>query len=180
MQQANLNKKEWRNYIREQKMAISSELLTKKSAIIFKKLEEKEIFKSATTVMLYYSLPDEVQTADFIQKWIKNKRILLPLTIGKTIYPVEISKNTQFKKGDFGVLEPQKTAIYSGKIDLIVVPGVAFDKNNNRLGRGKGCYDSFLAQNPETYKIGICYDFQFVEKLPIEPHDIAMNEVIFG
>jgi 5-formyltetrahydrofolate cyclo-ligase len=64
------------------------------------------------------------------------------------------------------------------EIDLAVIPGVAFDRLGARLGRGKGYYDRLLSQMPNAYKIGICFPFQLLERLPSEPHDVLMNEVI--
>lgn len=63
-------------------------------------------------------------------------------------------------------------------IDVAIVPGMAFDREGHRLGRGKGYYDRFLAQLPHIYKIGICFPFQLVDKVPADVHDILMDEVI--
>ena len=64
-------------------------------------------------------------------------------------------------------------------IDLAVIPGVAFDKDGNRMGRGKGYYDRLLPKLGNTYKIGICLPFQLVEKIPTDEHDVRMDEVLF-
>ena len=81
--------------------------------------------------------------------------------------------------GAYGIEEPTGEFFtdYSA-IDLIVVPGVAFDRKGNRLGRGKGYYDRLLPQIPSAYKAGICFSFQIVEEIPAEPFDICMDEVI--
>ena len=63
-------------------------------------------------------------------------------------------------------------------IDVIIVPGVAFDNQGNRLGRGKGYYDRFLKKIPATKKIGICFDFQMIEQIPTEKNDIPMDDII--
>ena len=107
----------------------------------------------------------------------QEKRIILPTVVGDDIIPVELSENTGFAVGDFNILEPQNEP-YQGDYDLIVVPGVAFDKNGNRLGRGRGYYDRFLCQHQAVTKIGICFDFQLVDEIPTEPTDIKMDEII--
>ena len=77
----------------------------------------------------------------------------------------------------YNIIEPIGESISPSKLDLIIVPGVAFDKNKNRLGRGKGFYDKLLSE-VTCCKIGICYDFQLLEYLPCEDHDIKMNLIV--
>ena len=79
--------------------------------------------------------------------------------------------------GSYNIIEPIGTPIPASEIDLIIVPGVAFDKSGNRLGRGKGFYDRLL-HNLSAIKIGVGYDFQLIEKINTEPHDIAMDAII--
>ena len=82
-------------------------------------------------------------------------------------------------RGAFGILEPDGEPFTAWhEIDVAVVPGVAFDRRGYRLGRGKGYYDTLLAQLPHTYKLGICFDFQKLPSLPVEPHDIPMHEIL--
>ena len=90
---------------------------------------------------------------------------------------VELKKDTDFAIGDFNILEPQNEE-YTGDYDLIVVPGVAFDRNGNRIGRGKGYYDRFLCKHLDVKRIGICFDFQLVDEVPTEDNDIRMDEVV--
>ena len=97
--------------------------------------------------------------------------------VGDDIIPVAYGKDTDFAVGDFNILEPQNEP-YHGDFDLIIVPGVAFDRKGNRIGRGRGYYDRFLCQHLEVKRIGICFYFQLVEEVPTEPLDIRMDEVI--
>ena len=81
--------------------------------------------------------------------------------------------------GAFGILEPTgKLFTDYKKIDVAVVPGMAFDKEGRRLGRGKGYYDRFLRLLPNTYKIGICFSWQLVDHVPTDEHDILMDQVL--
>lgn len=171
------SKNELRKYIRAQKKERTPEQLASQSEKIMQKLEQHPDFIKADIVMLYSSLPDEVQTQEFIQKWRHKKQIVLPTVVGDDIVPVELDEKTEFAEGDFHIMEPQNHP-YNGSFDLIVVPGMAFDAAGHRLGRGRGYYDRFLCQFPNVKRIGICFDFQKVAVVPTEPTDMSMNEVI--
>ena len=171
------SKNEIRSAIKMLKKQHSKEELQAQSDIILRKLEQHPDFIKAQKIMLYSSLPDEVQTQAFIEKWRLQKRIILPTVVGDDIIQVELTAETGFAIGDFNILEPQNVA-YTGDFDLIVVPGVAFDHQGNRLGRGKGYYDRFLCKHRTTKKIGICFDFQLVDNVPVEENDIPMDEII--
>ena len=172
-----MEKKELRAHIKALKRQHSKEQLLEQSEKILTKLERHPDFVKAERVMLYNALPDEVQTLEFLKKWHLKKQIILPTVVGDDIIPVEYAKETTFAVGDFNILEPQNEP-YQGGFDLMVVPGVAFDRQGNRLGRGKGYYDRFLSQHLTVKRIGICFDFQLVEEVPAEPFDIRMDEVI--
>lgn len=172
-----MDKKELRCQIKAQKRQHTKEQLFEQSERILSKLEQHPDFVKAEKVMLYNALPDEVQTLDFLEKWHLRKKIILPTVVGDDIIPVEYGRDTAFAVGDFNILEPQNEP-YLGDFDLIVVPGVAFDRKGNRIGRGKGYYDRFLSQHLEVKRIGICFDFQLVDEVPAETFDIRMDEVI--
>ena len=156
----------------------------KKTEIIKKRLFALPEFKKSKFVMLYASKEDEVSTDDMIDEALEmGKRVALPLVVSKeTIVPKEVkNRHKDLEKGHFEIFEPRKCQkeVELGKIDLVVVPGVAFDKNNVRLGRGKGYYDRFLKNLPPgKTTIGIAYDFQIVESLPKYSHDIPVSKVI--
>lgn len=132
-----------------------------------------------STVLLYYSLKDEVDTHTFVQKWSKKKRILLPVVVGDDlelrIYTVpgrHGNRKLWHRRTDGELFTDYAT------IDFIAVPGVAFDLKGNRLGRGKGYYDRLLPRIPSAYKAGICFPFQLVEEVPAESFDIRMDIII--
>lgn len=172
-----MDKKELRSHIKALKRQHTKVSLIEQSSLILNKLESHKDFIEAKTVMLYSSLPDEVQTIGFIEKWRHKKRIILPTVVGDDIIPVELTDDTDFAIGDFNILEPQNKP-YNGSYDLIIVPGVAFDKDGNRIGRGKGYYDRFLSKHMNIKRIGICFDFQLIEEVPTEENDIRMHEII--
>ena len=132
------------------------------SAEILAALEAHPAFRAAHIVLLYYSLKDEVDTHEFVRKWSREKRILLPVVVGDDL---ELRVYT-------GELFTDYTTI-----DFVAVPGVAFDNAGNRLGRGKGYYDRLLPRLT-AFKAGICFPFQLVEEVPAEPFDIRMDTII--
>jgi len=172
-----MEKKELRAQIKALKKQHTKEQLLEQSEQIMAKLERHPDFIKAERVMLYSALPDEVQTQAFLEKWHLKKIIILPTVVGDDIVPVAFGKDTAFSVGDFNIMEPQNEP-YTGDFDLIIVPGVAFDRKGNRIGRGRGYYDRFLSQHLEVKRIGICFDFQLVDEVPTEPFDILMDEVI--
>ena len=172
-----MDKKTLRQQIRVLKKQHSQEDLLTQSEIILQRLAKHPRFLQAEKVMLYASLPDEVQTLDFIEKWRHQKTIILPTVVGDDIIPVELAENVTFAEGDFHIPEPQSHP-YTGNFDLIVVPGMAFDADGHRLGRGRGYYDRFLSLHPKIYTIGLCFDFQLLPEVPSEPHDRIIDEII--
>jgi len=172
-----MEKKELRALIKTLKKQHTKEQLLEQSEQVLTKLEQHPDFVKAKRIMLYSALPDEVQTQAFLEKWHLKKTIILPTVVGDDIIPVAFGKDTAFAVGDFNILEPQNEP-YTGGFDLIVVPGVAFDRKGNRIGRGRGYYDRFLSKHPDVKRIGICFDFQLVDEVPTEPFDILMDEVI--
>lgn len=172
-----MEKKELRANIKALKKQHAKEQLLEQSELILAKLEQDEDFKKARIVMIYSALPDEVQTQAFLEKWRHKKKIILPTVVGDDIIPVELAEDTGFAVGDFNILEPQNEP-YIGEYDLIVVPGVAFDRNGNRIGRGRGYYDRFLCKHLNVRRIGVCFDFQLVDEVPTEPTDIRMDKII--
>ena len=138
--------------------------------------------KTAKTVMLYYSLPDEVDTHTLVDSLLMSgKHILLPRVTGEgTMELRRYTGPSDLAQGAYNIMEPTGEVFDDyAAIDLAVIPGVAFDSDGNRMGRGKGYYDRLLPKLANTYKIGICLPFQLVEKIPADEHDVRMDEVLF-
>lgn len=174
-------KNDLRKEMRERKRQFTGKELGEMSLSAVASLLSHPIIKNARTILIYHSLPDEVDThaaADVLAG--SGKTVLLPAVTGNCdmeLHRYEGRKS--MKKGAYGIMEPtgELYTCYES-IDVAVVPGMAFDAGNNRLGRGKGYYDRFLARIPDVYKIGLCFDFQKVEELPADKNDIKMDEVI--
>jgi len=157
-----------------------------KSGIIKHKLLNEEEFKKAKLVMFYVSLKDEVDTLSMIDEALKTgKRVCVPVILKeeKRLIAGEIKNRVEdLERQHFGIYQPKKGRVREvplADIDLVVVPGIAFDKKNVRLGRGHGYYDRFLCCLPSNTKtIGLAFDFQLVEDLPKYPHDIPVWKTI--
>lgn len=174
-----MDKKQLRKQIKERKKEFSLSEKIELSEPIFEKIEKEELFKKAKVVLLYYSMDDEVYTHDFVEKHYKTKTILLPCVDGDDLILRQYLGIESMKAGEqFGILEPVGKEFNDlEKIDLMIIPGVAFDKEKNRLGRGRGFYDRLLKTVNAT-KIGVCFDFQVVEQVPTEDFDVKMDVVI--
>jgi 5-formyltetrahydrofolate cyclo-ligase len=175
----NNKKSEIRNYIRELKKQFSLEEKKQKSEMIFKELEQLDVFSKSKIIMAYWSMDDEVYTHDFVLKWYGEKKIILPVVKRDELELKSFSGLDNLIKGEsFGIEEPEGDIFNQPeKIDLIIVPGIAFDKTNNRLGRGKAYYDKLL-KSTKAKKIGVCFDFQLLDAVPVDKHDIKMDLVI--
>ena len=158
-----------------------TEEIAQKSAEITSVLFSLDCFKNAKTVMVYLSAFKEVDTSTVIER-LRNdgKKIVVPIsnTDTFTITPSYINGFEDMHKGAYGIWEPdvvKEAAV--GDIDLIIVPGIAFDERANRCGFGKGYYDRLLSES-RAVKIGLCYDFQIVGELETDEYDIPMDMVI--
>ena len=171
-------KKELRKRVAQLKTQHKSSA-TQQSVEILAALEAHPAFRAADTVLLYHSLKDEVDTHEFIRKWSRLKRILLPVVVGDDLELRVYTGPDDLAIGAYGIEEPTGSRFTDyAAIGFIAVPGVAFDRNGNRLGRGKGYYDRLLPRIPAAYKAGICFPYQLVEEVPAEPFDIRMDEII--
>lgn len=144
---------------------------------VFSRLEKTAAFLLADRILMYHSLPDELSTHAFLGKWGKQKHFYLPRVNGVNleILPYDESR---LELGSFHIEEPTGTDVVDpSEIELVVVPAVAYDRKGNRLGRGKGFYDRFL-QTTKATKVGVGYEFQLVDEVPVEPHDVGMDIII--
>ena len=133
---------------------------------------------NADTILLYYPHKKEVNTIPIIEKLIKLKKtVLLPKVEKDNILPIIISNISNLKVGFAGIKEPEGFTFPKEKIDIVVVPAIAYDKRGYRLGYGKGFYDRFL-KDFQNLKIGLAYDFQVVDKLPNDTFDIPVDIII--
>ena len=175
-------KKELRLKIKQLKKELPEEVKHQEVSCVNEKLEQHSSFQDATHVLMYWAMADEMPTREFILKWYQHKKIYLPVVKGDDLEIFLFEGEDSLVAGEkYGIPEPagQKLPDES-MIDLVIVPGVAFDNQNNRMGRGAGYYDRILKRLPETKKIGLAFGFQMIDEVPVEAHDIPMDVVIAG
>ncbi|MEM2050147.1 MAG: 5-formyltetrahydrofolate cyclo-ligase [Thermoproteota archaeon] len=178
-------KNDFRKLVRDRILAMSEQQRKDKSSKAVSKLKSLEEFSRAKCVMVYVSKEDEVDTIGLITDMLKSgKRVVVPLVDEKSrkLIPCEISSIEELAVGTFGLLEPdpEKARIVSmDEVDLMVVPGRAFDRNCNRLGRGKGYFDMFLKRFGEGKKvIGLAFSEQVFDSIPVNENDVKVNIVV--
>ena len=160
---------------------LTEEKIKQESACLIRRITEHPLFQKAKIVMLYCSLHDEVDTHTLIREYCQRKKILLPVVCGNDIHLRVCQGLNDMQIGAYGIEEPLgETFENVESIDLIVVPGMAFDNQCHRLGRGKGYYDRFLSDErlKNAYKIGVCFSCQLLDKVPTDENDVKMDEVI--
>ncbi len=139
-------------------------------------------FLRAEHVAFYYGIAPEVETKPFLKKILKEKKVYLPRIESKRSLVLcrvrSLSKD--LKKGAYNIMEPKTLCKKwpADRMDVIIVPGVAFDKRGGRLGRGGGYYDSLLRKAKKVMKIGLCFREQIVKKVPVEAHDVRVDKII--
>ena len=175
-----VDKTEIRRRMRELKRAVTAEEKLRRSETVMRSVEQLPEFQRARVVLLYWSMADEVQTHAFVERWYKEKTLLLPCVDGDDLVLRQYTGPECMVAGEqFGIGEPTGEEWKDlGAVELIVVPGVAFDKQNNRMGRGRGFYDRLLKSTPNAVKVGVAYDFQVLDSIPVEPHDVKMDKIV--
>lgn len=143
-------------------------------------LEKLIIARGFKIVHAYIPFMAEINIVPLLQKMLdSNIKIICPKTLPKRkLENRELISLRELETGIMGTQHPIEPNIYEGHLDFIIVPGLAFDSENYRLGYGGGYYDNFLIGHPEAYKVGIFYPFQKVDKVPIEEHDFKLDYMI--
>lgn len=172
-----MTKQELRQEIRRQKSQ-HGERFAQWSLQICQAIRQTPEWQSAQTILLYHALPDE---PDLQTLFCDQRQLLLPVVVGDDLVLRRYEDDRRLQTGAFHILEPTGEDFplrrYS-EIDLVLVPGMAFDGEGHRLGRGRGYYDRLLPRLPQAAKLGVCFPFQMVESVPCEAHDIAVSRVI--
>ncbi|MBR6191717.1 MAG: 5-formyltetrahydrofolate cyclo-ligase [Prevotella sp.] len=184
-----MDKKELRKLIRNLKAQHSEEDLMLASHRICDAVMSLPRMNDADSILLYWSLPDEVCTHGLVKRlYSEGRTVLLPRVKTDTELSLHLyAGDGSMRQGAFGIMEPTTPELSDSELSSIVtphtvaiIPGVAFDRQGHRLGRGRGYYDRMLKRPPLTaaYKTGICFHFQLLPLLPTTPYDVIMDEVV--
>lgn len=174
-----MDKKELRKDVKARIAAMSSVEKEQGSSGICDSLEILFRVCDASVVALFSPLPDEPQIRPLVDELSKKKVVVLPRVEGDVMNFYRYLPGT-LSKGSYGIMEPVLCeAVEPSDIDLMVVPGVAFTADGYRMGRGKGYYDKYMSSDGfRAMRVGVCYSCQLVDELPVDPHDVRMDEVI--
>jgi 5-formyltetrahydrofolate cyclo-ligase len=149
-------------------------------ALICGELQQLVEERKVKSVHTFLPMGPEVDIYPFIGYLLAMEiEVYCPKTLPKRkLQHLRLTSLEDLEGGLFGTRHPKAGPEAEGAYDMIVVPGLAFDQNNNRLGYGGGYYDIFLSEQPEAFKVGVGYPFQLIPRLPLEAHDIPLDKVI--
>ncbi len=187
-----------RRRIRAEKARHTEEELARLSEDICRRIGVHPRVKAADTVLLYWALPDEVCTHRLVTRLAEQgKTVLLPKVVSETEMTLHrYTSVNDMERGAYGILEPSSSpcshqdisslfglksssgASQSSPRSIAIIPGMAFDSQGHRLGRGKGYYDRLLQKYPELYRMGVCFPFQLIDSMPCDEFDMPVDEVV--
>ncbi len=175
-------KEKLRKLMLERRRALSIEEQRGKSLLIQHRLISSEEYARAKVVALYSSIHNEVETEKVMDDALSSgKKVLLPVMSDGEVLFRELTTTSGMHTGGFGISEPcaSNNVFKPGQADIIVLPGIAFDLKGNRIGYGKGCYDRALHNLEGQGKlVAVCYDFQLIDEITDEPHDVKVDMII--
>lgn len=173
-------KKELRKRMFGARTTINPEHKHKYDLWINKSLSTLIAERNCKVVHAYIPMLNEIDIRPLIKEMLDRQvTVVSPKTLPKRKLENRVlSSLEKLETGIMGTQHPADAVVYDGNIDLIIVPGMAFDSANYRLGYGGGYYDNFIITQPEAFKVGIFYPFQKVEKVPVESHDIQLDHIL--
>lgn len=173
-------KKEIREQVLQQRRDMNPEDVASLSGAICRRISEMPEYRNAEDICFYMPVNNEVDLTYMIeQAWNGGKTVWLPKTIGHRMEFMRFDPETPLSEGKFNTLEPESDEMLEpDEKTLILMPGVAFSPQGDRLGYGGGFYDKYLEQWHKCTTVAACYDFQIVDELPAEEHDIKPDFII--
>ena len=173
-------KNELRKVILEQRMQLSEEEVYEKSVQICNNVKTMKEYIEAEDICMYMPVNNEADVTFLIEDaWSRGKNVWLPKTSGRRMDFFKFDQSTPLSEGSYKILEPESDVMLEpDEKTLILMPGVAFSMDGGRLGYGAGYYDIYLEQHSTSKKIAVGYDFQIVDELPTEEHDIKPDFII--
>ena len=177
-----MDKAALRQKIRNQKRAMTPEEIELAGKRLAEKFLSSELYRQAETIYGYLPYNQEVRTVPMLEQALRDgKRVAVPKVYGEEMKFIYITDLSQVEKGYAGIPEPiADEPVADDPYALVLMPGLAFTKSGDRMGYGGGFYDKFLTQESDHPTLALCYDFQIVDKLPVEEHDIPVNLVLWA
>ena len=177
-----MNKKELRAMIREKKRAMTPTEIDAKSAALAAQFYQTEAYRNARTIYGYLPYNQEVRTTPMLEQAMADgKRIAVPKCYGNEMRFIFMEDLSLVEKGYANIPEPIADGpIADDETALVLMPGLAFDREGHRIGYGGGFYDKFLAAEPNHPTLALCYDFQMMDHLETEEYDIPVDTVLWA
>jgi 5-formyltetrahydrofolate cyclo-ligase len=180
------SKAQLRQKIKSKRDALSEMERVSLSGLVALRLLSVPGYRAARTIMAYCSYGSEVLTDELIRQALaQGKRVAVPKVVGRETCEMQVQSIRSLEDvspGEFGIREPRKNAdcavLDPSRIDVVLVPGIAFDRQGYRIGFGKGFYDRWIRAVPAHKLVGLAYDFQVLERIPIEKHDVAVGLIV--
>ena len=175
-------KKALRAKIRTLKRAMTPEEIEERSTKLVEKFLASDAYKNARTIYGYMPYNQEVRTTKALEQALKDGKILaLPKVCGDRMDFIVVTDLSQVEEGYCGIPEPiHDGPLATDETALVLMPGLAFDREGHRMGYGGGFYDKFLESEPNHPTLALCYEFQMMPHLDVEAHDIPVDEVIWA
>jgi 5-formyltetrahydrofolate cyclo-ligase len=177
-------KKDIRSTILKKRSSIPRSEVQKKSKLIKERVFQMQEFKEAKTILFYVSYDKEVDTHEMIRESLgMKKHVVVPKTDmnNRTIICSSLTRWDDLLSGAYNILEPRRECVNEvspESIDLMIIPGVAFDCQGNRIGHGMGYYDRLLQKKIITHCVGLAFELQIVESIPSEKHDVKVEKIV--
>jgi len=177
-----MDKKQLRAQIREQKRAMTEEQILGASARLGELFTASQAYKDAKTIYGYLPYNQEVRTIPMLEQALRDgKRVAVPKVYGDDMKFIYMTDLSLIEKSDFGIPEPiADEPVADDPTALVLMPGLAFDREGHRIGYGGGFYDRFLAAEPNHPTVALCYAFQMLPKLETEEFDIPVDCVLWA
>ncbi len=168
-------KAQLRQQILAKRLALSEQVLAAYASSLIKQIKAHPLYQKAKVVGLFSAIKHEPDLSPLL----KDAKIwLLPKVLGENLIYVRYQSQSSLIKSELGILEPQGLKDESSNLDLVIIPGIAFDTKGNRIGFGKGYFDRFLSSHQPPYVIGVAYPFQMQKQIKTTKADVPVNEVL--
>ena len=180
MEEVSVKKAELRDKMLGQRKKLNLKQKRSYDQQICEKLKKLILIKEPVVVHAYLPIKQEIDITPLLS-WLLNKKITVvcPKVLPKRqLENLELLNLEDFDRGPFNTIHPAGNKVFNGDIDFVIMPGLAFYNDHNRLVYGGGYYDRFLVKHPASLKAAICYPFQLIDKVPVEDHDIRMDRIV--
>lgn len=177
-----MDKKELRKKIRDLKRTMDERQICARSTRLAELFYETDAYRNAKTIYGYLPYNQEVRTVPMLERALTDgKRVAVPKVYGDEMRFIYMTDLSLVEKNDMGIPEPVANGpVGDDPTALVLMPGLAFTKKGDRMGYGGGYYDKFLQAEPDHPTVALCYDFQMMESLPVQDHDIPVDLVLWA